>query len=69
MPSKYEEDIYRILSDEPVTANEISIKMGISHKTALKALMHLALTRDDVHYKNSGRLHLFWKRSKGECQR
>ena len=61
MPSKYEKTIYQILSDEPVTANEVAIKLGIAHKTALKALMHLALTKSDIRYKNSGRIHLFWK--------
>jgi len=61
MPSKYEETIYHMLSDEPVTPNEIAIKLGISHKTALKALMRLALTEKDVKYKNSGRIHLFWR--------
>jgi len=61
MPGRYEKDIYRILSNEPVTANEVAIKLGITHKTALKALMRLALTEGDVKYKNSGRIHLFWK--------
>jgi len=62
MPGRYERAIYQILSGEPVTANEVAIKLGISHKTALKALMHLALTEADVKYKNSGRIHLFWKK-------
>jgi len=61
MTSRYERIIYQGLSNEPVTANEVAIKLGISHKTALKALMHLALTESDVKYKNSGRIHLFWK--------
>jgi len=61
MPSKYEKTIYQMLSNEPVTANEIAIKLGIAHKTALKALLRLALTEGDVKYKNSGRIHLFWR--------
>jgi len=61
MPSKFEESIYRMLSDEPVTPNEVAGKLGISHKTAQRALMHLALTKNDIKYKNSGRIHLFWK--------
>ena len=61
MPSKYEKPIYSMLSNEPVTPNEVAIKLGIAHKTALKALMRLALTESDVKYKNSGRIHLFWK--------
>ena len=60
MGGKFEESIYQMLSREPVTPNEVAKKLDISHKTALRALMHLALTREDVHYKNSGRIHLFW---------
>jgi len=64
MGSRFEESVYLMLSREPVTPNEVTKKLEISHKTALRALMHLALTREDVHYKNSGRIHLFWKESK-----
>lgn len=64
MTSKYKERVYQMLSDEPVTPNEIALKIDVSHKTAQRILMHLALTREDVKYKNSGRIHLFWK-SKG----
>ena len=63
--SKYEEPIYRMLGDEPVTPNEVAKKLGITHKTAQRVLMQLALTKDDVKYKNSGRIHLFWKRGEG----
>ena len=65
MGSKFEESIYRMLSREPVTANEVAKELEISHKTALRVLMHLALTKDEVHYKNSGRIHIFWKEKKG----
>ena len=64
LTSKYEERVYQMLSDEPVTPNEIALRIEVSHKTAQRILMHLALTREDVKYKNSGRIHLFWK-SKG----
>ena len=64
MGSKFEEPVYRLLSREPVTTNEVAKKLEISHKTALRALMHLALTREDVYYKNSGRIHLFWRELK-----
>ena len=57
---KYDKAIYAILSN-PVTPNEIAKKLGITQKTAQRVLMHLALTRDDVKYKNSGRIHIFWK--------
>lgn len=61
MPSKYEETIYRMLKDEPVTPNEIAKALRITHKTAQKVLMHLALTKNDIRYKNSGRIYMFWK--------
>jgi predicted ArsR family transcriptional regulator len=64
MGSRFEETVYRMLSREPVTPNEIAKKLEISHKTALRALMHLALTKEDVYYKNSGRIHLFWRELK-----
>ena len=51
-----------MLSEEPVTPNEIAKKVEVTHKTAQRVLMHLALTKEDVRYKNSGRIHLFWKR-------
>ena len=63
MGSRFEESVYQMLSREPVTPNEVAKNLEISHKTALRALMHLALTKKDVAYKNSGRIHLFWKRS------
>ena len=64
MVSKFEESVFQILSREPVTPNEVAQKLEISHKTALRTLMHLALTREDVYYKNSGRIHLFWREMK-----
>ena len=62
--NRNEENVYNILTYEPVTPNEIAKKLGISHKTAQRILMQLALIRDDVKYKNSGRIHLFWKAKK-----
>jgi Mn-dependent DtxR family transcriptional regulator len=61
MPGKYDEIIYKVLHDEPITPNEVALKLKISQKTAQKTLMQLALTRSDVRYKNCGRIHLFWK--------
>ena len=58
---KYDETVYQILSD-PVTPNEVAKKLGITQKTAQRVLMRLALTREDVKYKNSGRIHIFWKK-------
>ena len=59
--NRNEENVYKILTYEPVTPSEIAKKLGISHKTAQRILMQLALIRDDIKYKNSGRIHLFWK--------
>jgi len=61
MPGKYEEIVYEMLTDAPVTPNEVAQKINITQKTAQKTLMQLALTKSDVKYKNSGRIHLFWK--------
>lgn len=63
MGSRYERTIYELMSSEPVTPSEVAKKVGITHKTAQRVLMHLALTKDDVAYKNSGRIYLFWKRN------
>jgi hypothetical protein len=62
MPSKHEEAVYKILDQSPVTPNEIAQKLGITQKTAQQTLMQLALTRQDIKYKLSGRIHLFWKK-------
>lgn len=61
MRRKYEEVVYQMLSTGPVTPNEIAIKTNVTQKTAQRALMQLALTRGNVKYKKSGRIHLFWK--------
>lgn len=61
MPCKYGDTVYKILCEEPVTPNEIAKKLNITQKTAQQTLMQLALTKNDVKYKISGRIHLFWK--------
>jgi Mn-dependent DtxR family transcriptional regulator len=48
---KYDEIVYRILSD-PVTPNEIAKKLEVIQKTAQRILMRLALTRENVKYRN-----------------
>lgn len=65
VPSRFLEKVYKALTDEPATVNEIALKVGVSHKTAKNALMELALTRTDVRYRNSGRIHLFWRKKDG----
>jgi predicted ArsR family transcriptional regulator len=62
MPNKHKEAIYQILCEAPATPNEIAQKLGITQKTAQQTLMQLALTREDIKYKLSGRIHLFWKK-------
>ena len=57
---KYDQVIYEMLSG-PATANEIARKLGVTQKTAQRILMRLALTKEDVKYRNSGRIHIFWK--------
>jgi predicted ArsR family transcriptional regulator len=61
MPSSYEDLIYGLLSEGPMTANEVARRVGVTNKTALRALMRLALTRGDVRYRQSGRVHIFWR--------
>ena len=61
MVSKFERSIYKTLLRKPMTASEVAKKLEISHKPALEVLMHLALTREDIHYKNAGRIHIFWR--------
>ena len=58
MGRRFEESVYQMLSREPVAPNEVAKKLETSHKTVLRALMHLALTRKAMFYKNSGRIHL-----------
>gem|GEM_PF-1811222 len=66
MVSKYEKIIYEMLSSEPITPNEIAQKLKITYKTAQRALLHLALTKEDIGYRNSGRIHIFWKKDLAE---
>lgn len=61
MPSNYEEEIYDMLSKEPLTPSEVAKKLGIDFRTAKDALMRLALTKEDVHYKAVGRIYIFWR--------
>ena len=63
---RYDEAIYHILSD-PITPNEVAKKLRITQKTAQRVLMHLALTRKNVRYRNSGRIHIFWRSDEGRA--
>ncbi len=65
MPGKHQEAAYELLCitcKEPMTPNEVAKRLGITQKTAQQTLMQLALTRQDVKYKLSGRIHIFWKK-------
>jgi predicted ArsR family transcriptional regulator len=62
MPSRYEKEVLRILAQDPVTPSEVANSLGISYKTAQKTLLDLAASREDVGYKKSGRIYLFWHR-------
>jgi len=61
MVSKYEEKVYSMLSEEPVTPSEIAKKLGINYKTAKDVLLRLAAMKKDVRYRNSGRIYIFWR--------
>lgn len=62
MPGHYEEQVFKLLAQDPVTPSEVANSLGISYKTAQKILLELAASRDDVAYKKSGRIYLFWYR-------
>ncbi len=65
MPGKHQEAVYELLCitcKEPMTPNEVAQRLGITQKTAQQTLMQLALTRQDIKYKLSGRIHIFWKK-------
>jgi len=61
MNSKFKGTVYRMLSPEQVTLNEIAEKLMISLKMILRALLRFTLIKEDVYYKKSGRIHLFWR--------
>jgi len=66
MPGRYEEQIFKMLSEDPVTPSEVAKYLGISYKTAQKTLLDLAARREDVAYKKSGRIYLFWYKKNSE---
>jgi len=45
----------------PANLNEHAKKLELSCKYAQRILMHLAFSKDDGRYKNSGRIYMFWK--------
>jgi predicted Rossmann fold nucleotide-binding protein DprA/Smf involved in DNA uptake len=61
MTSKFEKTILDALSSEPVTPNELSSRLNMNYKTVQNVLLQLALKNKEIHFKNSGRIQLFWK--------
>ena len=61
MTSKFEKKIYDSLSKEPTTPSELASRLKINYKTVQRVLLQLALSNKDVHYKNCGRIQLFWR--------
>lgn len=60
--SRYREEILKLLSNEPKSANEIADYLRINQRTAQVELMRLALDMPDVvKYKKIGRTNLFWR--------
>jgi hypothetical protein len=61
LPSRCEDRIYDILSDEPTTHGETAGRIGLNCKTARGVLTRLAPTGRDARCKASGRIHIFWR--------
>jgi hypothetical protein len=61
LPGNYEEEVYNMLSKEPLIPSEVAKRLGIDFRTAKDVLMRLALTNKDVRYKAAGRIHIFWR--------
>lgn len=60
--SRYRDEILKLLSNEPKSANEIAEYLRINQRTAQVELMRLALDMPEiVKYKKMGRTNLFWK--------
>jgi predicted transcriptional regulator len=68
MSKEVVERVYAALRNcEPKTPNEIAQDVKLNQKTVQTALLELANTTNDVHWKKVGRYRLFWKeRSKGK---
>jgi predicted ArsR family transcriptional regulator len=61
LPSSYEDEVYEVLSKEPLMLSEVAKRLGIDFRTAKDSLMRLALTKKDVRYKAAGRIRIFWR--------
>ena len=60
---KFKDKIFELISYEPKTPTEISIKLGINQKTVQSTLFQLILANPEViGYKKVGRTHLFWRK-------
>ena len=63
VPSKYRDEILKIIDSEPRTPNEIAQKLEIHQNTAQSVLMELALD-GIIKHKKIARVHVFWKENK-----
>jgi predicted transcriptional regulator len=63
MKSNHEMQVYKLLKEQPVTPGEVAHNLGISYKTAQRVLLDLAARKNDVGYKKSGRIYVFWHKS------
>jgi hypothetical protein len=61
MPSRYEGLIYGPFSEESTTANEVKRRVGMTNKTALRALMRLAQRRKGLRRKQPSGMGIFWR--------
>ena len=56
--------VYRALTSEPQTPNEIATRLKVNQKTVQMALFQILNEKDDVKLKKVGRYRLFWKEGK-----
>jgi hypothetical protein len=65
MSNGYEKMVYEMFLNELVTPNEVVKRLGINYRTVEDCLMQLTMSRKDVRYKGSGRIHIFWRGCSG----
>jgi len=56
--------VYKALTSEPQTPNEIAKIIKLNQKTVQMALFQIMSENDDVKMKKVGRFRIFWKISK-----
>ncbi len=53
--------VYKALTSEPQTPNEIAQRLKLHQKTVQMALFQIMNEKDDVKVKKVGRFRLFWR--------